>query len=348
MVADPASKRTVHLSLVSSACLEHLEGESLFSSVAAGQGRYECEKLLKPNGIELVDLLGNANIEVSVLRRRGYGSDMQKQLLYRAVISLAAVRAITPGDDGDSFACAWEGWLGLLPIESQLNTLSPEMLFQKCVELGLSQAHPPSPRLLVRLQSLPPLSQRHEGSRFAASQSYTPCQVGLQWQGINPDKEMEALRLRSHSLEKQNEALKAELNAFRAQESEHWVNQVRWLLAKHGWQMTLSETKDPTEQVLVALGQILGQQEVQRPTVAKSFYKPVRSDPVDCLLAAELLRSGLRDVECFRLGAGQYQLGAGPRLSCYIESGRLMARFGEAEDQPMEFAKFISQLGGER
>eukprot|EP00434_Breviolum_minutum_P023755 symbB.v1.2.020954.t1/scaffold1770.1/size102271/3 len=112
--------------------------------------------------------------------------------------------------------------------------------------------------------------------------------------------------------------------------------------------MTLSETKDPTEQVLVALGQILGQQEVQRPTVAKSFYKPVRSDPVDCLLAAELLRSGLRDVECFRLGAGQYQLGAGPRLSCYIESGRLMARFGEAEDQPMEFAKFISQLGGER
>eukprot|EP00434_Breviolum_minutum_P033042 symbB.v1.2.029232.t3/scaffold3176.1/size61962/2 len=125
-------------------------------------------------------------------QKKAPGRNMrQKQLLYRAVISLAAVRAITPGDDGDSFACAWEGWLGLLPIESQLNTLSPEMLFQKCVELGLSQAHPPSPRLLVRLQSLPPLSQRHEGSRFAASQSYTPCQVGLQWQGINPDKEME-------------------------------------------------------------------------------------------------------------------------------------------------------------
>lgn len=366
MVTEAIGKRPVHLSLLNSAYLEHLEGESLFSSVAAGNGRFECDKVLKPKGIDLWDLASNATIEVTVLRRRGFGSEMQKQLLYRAMISLSMVRAMQqgPSDPGDGTESdkiqAWEGWLGLVPIESPVNNLSPEFLFQKCYELGNSREHP-SPRLLVRLHMPASTVLRHDSHPCGPcgterrSQSYVPqaTQVptplgGLNtaWQGPNPDKELEALRLRNQSLEKQLEACRSE--RIRRQESKE-LTQVRWLLAKHGWQLP-GEISDPTEQVLATLTEILQQEDLRRSQhhegQKSGLYKPLRSDPVDCLVAAELLRCGL-NIECRRLAPGQYQFGEGIRLCCYMDSGCLMSRPLEAEDQPavaMEFAQVLSKL----
>lgn len=362
MVTEATGKRPVHLSLLNSAYLEHLEGESLFSSVAAGNGRFECDKLLKPTGIDLWDLASNASIEVTVLRRRGFGSEMQKQLLYRAMISLSMVRAMLhQGDatESDGTQTVWEGWVGLVPIESPVNNLSPEFLFQKCYELGNSREHP-SPRLLVRLHTPASNLLRHDSHPCGPcgterrSQSYVPqaAQVpaslgGLNtaWQGPNPDKELEALRLRNQSLEKQLEAWRSE-RLRHGQESKE-LTQVRWLLAKHGWQLP-GEISDPTEQVLATLTEILQQEDLRRSQHHEGqkigLYKPLRSDAVDCLVAAELLRCGL-NIECRRLAPGQYQFGEGIRLCCYMDSGCLMSRPVEAEDQPaMEFAQVLSKL----
>ncbi len=60
-----SDKPRILLSILKCACFEHLEGESLFTAISAGHGRFECERLLKPSGVELMNLPESANIEVS-------------------------------------------------------------------------------------------------------------------------------------------------------------------------------------------------------------------------------------------------------------------------------------------
>ncbi|CAE8602512.1 unnamed protein product, partial [Polarella glacialis] len=121
----------IHLAIIRCACFEHLEGEPLFTAVSAGFGKFECERLLKPSGIELMNLPRAANIEVSVFRRRsGADGERTKQMLYHGLVSLAAVRTLfwTPSvAEGEASTppeveqpLVWESWLGLFSSEVDL------------------------------------------------------------------------------------------------------------------------------------------------------------------------------------------------------------------------------------
>lgn len=170
---DSCHKARVLLSVLKCACFEHLEGEQLFTAICAGYGRFECERLLKPSGVELMNLPRSANIEVSVLRRSG-DRERPKQLLYHGMVSLSQVfpsldsSASAQGAEaaGGIEGCGnadvawmdqpqvWENWLGLFSSDVNLKAQSPERLFQRCQEMGASGAR--FPRLLLRLQRLPP------------------------------------------------------------------------------------------------------------------------------------------------------------------------------------------------
>ncbi|CAJ1441015.1 unnamed protein product [Effrenium voratum] len=352
------AKPRAYLSILSSAYFDHLEGDSLFTCVSTAGGRFECDKLLKPKGVEVVSPPPNATIEVNVMRRRRVGSEVQKQLLYRGILSLSGVRALSQpmgalkGEIEAEQPTVWEGWLGL--FADPLSASGTEWYFQRCLELGSSNTR--VPRLLIRLQWLPPgiplpLSKGDRTSTLSMA-SLVP-QAGQIQPGIsNPDKEIEALRLRIKRLEKEKED--------RDLCEKDIVNQARQLLCKLG-PKTACDAGEAMEQAATVLrevnakvGDMLQAKEKAAPRPQKnalcSFYKPLKRDAVDCLVAAELLRSGFEDAAEFsRVGSGQYQLGeTGLRLWCYLEAGQLMARpVSEAEDQPpIEFAKFISNLAG--
>eukprot|EP00933_Yihiella_yeosuensis_P071828 TRINITY_DN80070_c0_g1_i1.p1 TRINITY_DN80070_c0_g1~~TRINITY_DN80070_c0_g1_i1.p1 ORF type:complete len:521 (+),score=88.73 TRINITY_DN80070_c0_g1_i1:92-1654(+) len=179
--SDKSDKPRVHLAVVKCQCFEHLEGEQLFTAVSAGFGRFECDRLLKPSGIELMNLPRAANIEVSVLRRRPQAEgDRQKQLLYHGVISLSAVCAIAWDSAGqseqesgsrDDKALVWESWLGLFSSDVSLQSQSPDKLFARCQQMGDSSAR--FPRLFIRLQYLPPgvAAQRPSSSATVSQKS---------------------------------------------------------------------------------------------------------------------------------------------------------------------------------
>merc|ERR1719327_18804 len=104
-MTDPTSKPRVLLSILKCNYFEHLEGELLFTAISAGFGRFECERLLKPSGVELMNLPRSANIEVSVLRwcQTDRDRERQKQLLYHGLVSLSAVHpAFAVADRADS------------------------------------------------------------------------------------------------------------------------------------------------------------------------------------------------------------------------------------------------------
>jgi len=157
---DPLSKPRVLLSVLNRACFERFEGEQLFTAISAGFGRFECDRLLKPSGVELMNLPHSANIEISVLRRCPGNTEQPKQLLYHGLVSLGAVfphlartgGLAVPGEEPPQNS--WESWLGLFSSEQNLKAQSPERLFQRCQEMGSSSAR--FPRLLVRMQYLPP------------------------------------------------------------------------------------------------------------------------------------------------------------------------------------------------
>ncbi|CAJ1372828.1 unnamed protein product [Effrenium voratum] len=176
----------------------------------------------------------------------------------------------------------------------------------------------------------------------------------------------QALRLRIKRLEKEKED-RAEAPEFRNAQVPRLRGEAAAVQAgpKDGLLDTrlLGDAGEAMEQAATVLrevnakvGDMLQAKEKAAPRPQKnalcSFYKPLKRDAVDCLVAAELLRSGFEDAAEFsRVGSGQYQLGeTGLRLWCYLEAGQLMARpVSEAEDQPpIEFAKFISNLAGSR
>merc|ERR1719446_733780 len=93
----------------------------LFTTIIAGFGRFECERVLKPSGVELMNLAQSAIIEISVQRRnRDTGQGI---LLYRGRVPLAALH---PGFFSKSDAApntepqVWESWLGLFSADVSL------------------------------------------------------------------------------------------------------------------------------------------------------------------------------------------------------------------------------------
>lgn len=177
--SDASSKPRVLLSVLKCACFEHLEGETLFTAICAGFGRFECDRLLKPSGVELMNLPRSANIEISVLRRVPTDAERPKQLLYHGLISLNQVYpAFAAGGEAGSDAGrgepeVWESWLGLFSSDVNLQAQSPDRLFQRCQEMGTSGAR--FPRLLVKLQYMPPgVSAVPSGRSAGTSRSALP------------------------------------------------------------------------------------------------------------------------------------------------------------------------------
>lgn len=150
-VADSSNKPRILLSIVKCACLESSgDNENLFTAITAGFGRFECERLLKPSGVELMNLPPSANIEISVLRRDQ--ATNQKQLLFHGIVPLVAVQPHFSNGSSHTEPQVWENWLGLFGAEQSLKEHAPEKLFQQCLEMGKSNAR--FPRLLVRMQYL--------------------------------------------------------------------------------------------------------------------------------------------------------------------------------------------------
>eukprot|EP00747_Dinoflagellata_sp_TGD_P165786 gnl/TRDRNA2_/TRDRNA2_187623_c0_seq1.p1 gnl/TRDRNA2_/TRDRNA2_187623_c0~~gnl/TRDRNA2_/TRDRNA2_187623_c0_seq1.p1 ORF type:complete len:723 (+),score=143.65 gnl/TRDRNA2_/TRDRNA2_187623_c0_seq1:68-2236(+) len=177
-MSDATTKPRVLLSILKCACFEHLsDTDSLFTAISAGFGRYECERLLKPKGVELLNLPLSSTIEIGVLRRDR--ATQQKQLLYHSLVPLSALhpqfftasRGETPNPTEPQ---VWENWLGLFSSDVALQTQSPERLFQRCIEMGSSSSR--FPRLMLRLQYLPagvPRPPQQPSTSAARSQEAT-------------------------------------------------------------------------------------------------------------------------------------------------------------------------------
>jgi len=155
--AEASAKPRVLLSILEGEGFNSLGDTSdLFTTIIAGFGRFECERVLKPGGVELMNLAQTAIIEISVQRRsRDTG---QGSLLYRGRVPLAALHPSFFGKVASEGVAhvepqIWESWLGLLSADISLKGQTPESIFQQCVEMGNSQVRT-SPRLYVRLQYL--------------------------------------------------------------------------------------------------------------------------------------------------------------------------------------------------
>lgn len=165
-------KGRILLSIANADGFDH-DQESLVTVITAGYGRFECERLLKPSGVELMNLHGSATIEIGVLRRGRHGD---KHLVYHGVVPLAAIQAHLSGarhTDG-SAEHSWEGWLGLFPGDVDVKSQNAAHVFHKCLEMGSSQAR--YPRLLVRLQAFASAAQKQSGSGHGSTASASPYQ----------------------------------------------------------------------------------------------------------------------------------------------------------------------------
>lgn len=398
---ESAPKQRVNLSILAAEHLDQIPGE-LFTSVSAGFGRFDCDKLLKPSGVELLNLPKTANIEVSIHRRTSPDQlgKQQPQPLYRAYIALAQVKAMTmagsiSGDPSvaptSEISAVFEDWLGLIGGESLPPSQSNDHLFLHCLEMGRQNS--PRPKLLIRLQYVPsgvPLSaapprverpstqmrsspqmQTPHPQAFAAltSPGWSPAASTTVTSGSSSEQSTsEALRQRIRVLEKENDELRAD-RATRDVAEKDVANQVSQLVQQLGIRPTAGTGgagQQPMAQVSFGLQEVTdkvaalaaqvqdGQSASKSNGLGGSFYRPVISDSVDCLVAATLLRLDCPTAgQLVRLGPGRYQLGElGKRLHCRIDNGRLLTQpeeplEGGQEDQlppPVEFSKFISEM----
>eukprot|EP00929_Paragymnodinium_shiwhaense_P101774 TRINITY_DN64950_c0_g1_i1.p1 TRINITY_DN64950_c0_g1~~TRINITY_DN64950_c0_g1_i1.p1 ORF type:complete len:648 (-),score=92.20 TRINITY_DN64950_c0_g1_i1:17-1960(-) len=169
---DPSAKPRVLLSILKGSCFNEHPGDGLFTTITAGFGRFECDKLLKPSGVELMNLPQSANIEISVFRRLS----SHKELLCHNLVPISAVQS---GPD-PSAGGIWEGWLGLLGPETRLKSEETDVLFQHGIELGASSVR--HPRLFIRMQYLPPgVPTSAAGSAPAAARAAVTPPTGSRW-----------------------------------------------------------------------------------------------------------------------------------------------------------------------
>lgn len=396
-----SSKPRVLLSILKCSWFDHLEGESLFTSITAGFGRFDCDRLLKPSGVELMNLPPSANIEVCVLRR---DRERQKHLLYHGLVALAPLQpvfAAARGEQGESGGEAggdppayWEGWVGLFSSDVSLKQQSPERVFQRCLEMGSNSAR--FPRLLLRLQYLPPGASAAVVATAVGSRSLPPTAMPA------PSASLEAtLNSRTSSstdfkdfsrslgppttqapaaaAEKDQQHQQQVVDALRDQlrQVERRFTQVQEressreealrsffeqagpsllrlgrppkLQPKEAAASTEASRAQLTE-VVAALAAAKVEDEkgaggsgsdggAKDKEPARSgpgiFYKPVKTDPVDCMLAAAFLRLEAEPPapasELTRVEPGVYRLASsGLRLKCHVSGGRVMAQPVEA------------------
>mmetsp|Transcript_116351 Transcript_116351/g.183058 ORF Transcript_116351/g.183058 Transcript_116351/m.183058 type:complete len:586 (-) Transcript_116351:22-1779(-) len=154
MSDNATSKPRVLLSIMKGEGFEMFgDSADLCTAIIAGFGRFECERVLKPSGVELMNLSHSANIEISVLKRERETG--QKHLLLRGIVPLSMLHASFFTGDGASEPQSWENWLGLFAADVSLKGQAPERVFQQCLEMG-SAPNKGSPRLFIRLQYLQP------------------------------------------------------------------------------------------------------------------------------------------------------------------------------------------------
>lgn len=386
----PKQRVNLNISILAAEHLDQIPGE-LFTSVSAGCGRFDCDKLLKPGGVELLRMPRTANIEVSVHRRASPDQPGNQQPLYRAYIALAQVKALTmAGSISGEPPVVFEDWLGLVGGESLPPSQSNDHLFLHCLEVGRQNS--PRPKLLIRLQYIPsgvplaatparmerPSTQMRSNPQmptphpqaFAAltSPGWSPAASTTVTSGSSSESTSEALRQRIRALEKENDELRAD-RATRDVAEKDVANQVSQLVQQLGirpstgpgvpGQQPMAQVsfglQEVTDKVAALSAQVQdGQSASKSNGLAGSFYRPVISDSVDCLVAATLLRLDCPTAgQLVRLGPGRYQLGElGKRLHCRIDNGCLLTQpeeplEGATDDQlppPVEFSKFISEM----
>lgn len=149
------AKPRVLLSILKYAYFDNVdEGETLFTAISAGYGRFECDRLLKPSGVELMNLAHSATIEISVLRRDP--ATDQKQPLRHCLVPLSGITAMRPGffstRPENAESQIWDGWLGLFGADVSLMDQPPQHVFQSSLDMGNSATK--FPRLFVRIQYL--------------------------------------------------------------------------------------------------------------------------------------------------------------------------------------------------
>lgn len=284
----------------------------------------------------------------------------------------------------------FEDWLGLVGGESLPPSQSNDHLFLHCLEVGRQNS--PRPKLLIRLQYIPsgvplaatparmerPSTQMRSNPQmptphpqaFAAltSPGWSPAASTTVTSGSSSESTSEALRQRIRALEKENDELRAD-RATRDVAEKDVANQVSQLVQQLGirpstgpgvpGQQPMAQVsfglQEVTDKVAALSAQVQdGQSASKSNGLAGSFYRPVISDSVDCLVAATLLRLDCPTAgQLVRLGPGRYQLGElGKRLHCRIDNGCLLTQpeeplEGATDDQlppPVEFSKFISEM----
>lgn len=152
MTDSANSKPRVLLSIMKGEGFEPFgDSSDLCTAIIAGFGRFECERVLKPSGVELMNLSHSANIEISVLKRERETG--QKHLLLRGLIPLGALHSSFFAGDGGGEPQAWESWVGLFTADVSLKGQSPERVFQQSLDMG-SAPNRGAPRLYIRLQYL--------------------------------------------------------------------------------------------------------------------------------------------------------------------------------------------------
>jgi len=164
MASDANSKPRVLLSILKAHQFDY-EADSLCTAITAGFGRFECEKLLKPSGVELLNLPRSAHIDITVLRRSPVGG--HKDPLYQ---SLVPISTVMPASHEQLASLrepqVWEGWIGM-QAAGGIKGQSTEATFRQAMELGTSTAR--VPRLYVRLQYLAPGISANRGPKEGGS-----------------------------------------------------------------------------------------------------------------------------------------------------------------------------------
>lgn len=386
------SKPRVLLSILKCNCFEHLDGENLFTSITAGFGRFDCDRLLKPSGVELMNLPPTANIEVCVLRR---DRERQKHLLYHGLVALGTLQPVfaaargEPAESGNEAGgeppAIWESWLGLFSSDVSLKQQAPERVFQRCLEMGSSNAR--LPRLLLRLQYLPPGAVAVAvGSRSLPPTAMPPPSTNLE-ASLNPrtspsadfkdisrslgppttqapavgaekgqqhqQQQLDSLRDQLRQVERRFMQVQ-ERESLREEALRSFFEQTGPSLLRLGRTQKLppKEAAASMEASRVQLAEVVaalavaekgekgagssgsdGAAKDKEPAGSGPgiFYKPVKTDPVDCMLAAAFLRLEAEPpapaAELARVEPGVYRLASsGMRLKCHVSGGRVMAQ----------------------
>lgn len=136
--------------------------EELYSDFAMADGRvlFECEKLTKTTGIDLMNCPLNIILKLHVRRRMAQGPVM----LWHVVVPLPVISKYLLNAPFE-----WETWIGLLPNTQSLDSHPPETMFTQAVHLI---SRPEFPKLRLRFTyNNPELQAQISAQREQAEQA---------------------------------------------------------------------------------------------------------------------------------------------------------------------------------